>query len=99
MFDFFKKKPVASSNKNQERYDSNRRLVIKNIERAKSINITHMLITFEGDDYYCKNMLKVKKKYNNKKVPIDRLPILPLESCVNCKTCHVFSYSSVIKGF
>lgn len=72
-----------------------------NLERMQSLGITHIKLSFADEQYLCPNTIKLKNKHEGKSMPINKVPLLPLQSCFECNAaCHTpATYMSVIKGF
>ena len=53
------------------------------LSRKKKL-VSKVIIKFPKDSFCCSELLKYKKKFENKSIQISKAPIFPLKTCVNC---------------
>lgn len=57
------------------------------LNRKKTL-VSKVVIKFPKNSACCSNLLKYKKKFENKSTLITDVPIFPLKSCINCGCDH-----------
>lgn len=57
------------------------------LNRKKEL-VSKVIIQFPKNSSCCNNLLKYKKKFKNRSIPIANAPIFPLKSCINCGCDH-----------
>lgn len=74
---------------------------ILNTKKALKLGIRNVQISFVKEIPVCENMQKYKQRYDGKCVKLKKVPIFPLLTCFNCKSCYAASpfKKSTIKGF
>jgi hypothetical protein len=57
------------------------------LNRKKTL-ASKVVLKFPKNSVCCSELLKYKKKFDNKSVLITKAPIFPLKSCINCGCAH-----------
>lgn len=85
-----KKNEVKKYSKNIILLSSCRAYTMVMLDRLKVDNLVkEVTLIFPKNDLICETVIAQKKIYNNKTMPISKVPIYPLKSCIKCSSCYL----------